>query len=188
MHKTLFVVVLVALVAQAYGQGLSLSNTSLGLILLLAAKTACQLQQEKEKTNESPMKLDVKCLPNGDYAPLQCFPGNKFCYCALPDGSQISQPSRNRKFCKCTLEKHEEEKKLNVNGRPIDRKQRKLPFIKFYKIVFFSAAPRGSYVPSCQRDGLYTPKQCETGTDVCWCVNQDGAQTSKDKRKDITCA
>lgn len=86
------------------------------------SESACEKQKEKEATNTSPLKLDVKCLPNGDYAPLQCFPNNKFCYCSLPDGTQITQPSRNRKFCKCDLEKYQVDKKLNVNGRPIDRK------------------------------------------------------------------
>ncbi|KAI2795851.1 hypothetical protein RDWZM_009717 [Blomia tropicalis] len=133
------------------------------------AQTACQKQKEKEATNNSPLKLDVKCTENGDYAPLQCFPGNKFCYCALPDGTQVTQPSRNRKFCACDLLKYDADKKLNINGRPID-------------------PPSGTWVPKCQRDGLFYAKQCEAGTNVCWCVNQDGAQTSKDKKVGITCS
>lgn len=94
-----------------------------GTILVSATKTECQLQKEKEdKKTNTPLKLQVSCTENGDYAPLQCFPESKFCYCAAPDGSQITQPSRNRKFCACDLKKHEAEKKLSVNGRPIDRK------------------------------------------------------------------
>lgn len=89
---------------------------------LASAESECEKQKKKEATNTSPLKLDVKCLPNGDYAPLQCFPSTKFCYCATPDGNQITQPSRNRKFCSCDLKKHEVTKKLSVNGRPIDRK------------------------------------------------------------------
>lgn len=92
------------------------------LLAYAQAESACELQKKKEATNTSPLKLDVKCLPNGDYAPLQCFPSTKFCYCASSDGNQITSPSRNRKFCKCDLEKAAAEKKLNVNGRPIDRK------------------------------------------------------------------
>jgi len=133
------------------------------------AKSACEEHKEREAKNTAPTKLDVKCLPNGDYAPLQCFPGNKFCYCATPDGDQVTSPSRNRKFCSCDLAKHKVEKTLNKNGRPID-------------------PPTGSYVPKCQRDGLYYAKQCEAGTEVCWCVNQDGAQTSSEKKKGITCS
>ena len=92
-------------------------------IVSAQSKSECQLQKEKEdKKENTPLKLDVRCLENGDYAPLQCFPESKFCYCATPDGTQITQPSRNRKFCKCDLQKHEAEKGLSRNGRPIDRK------------------------------------------------------------------
>ncbi|KAH9419041.1 hypothetical protein DERP_011136 [Dermatophagoides pteronyssinus] len=139
-------------------------------IVSAQSKSECQLQKEKEdKKENTPLKLDVRCLENGDYAPLQCFPESKFCYCATPDGTQITQPSRNRKFCKCDLQKHEAEKGLSRNGRPID-------------------PPSGSYIPNCARDGLFYQKQCEVGTGVCWCVNQEGSQTSKDKKVGITCA
>lgn len=135
------------------------------------------------------MKLDVKCTENGDYAPLQCFPGNKFCYCALPDGTQVTQPSRNRKFCACDLLKYDADKKLNINGRPIDRKSTNKSIGKNNEFKFkIDTAPSGTWVPKCQRDGLFYAKQCEAGTNVCWCVNQDGAQTSKDKKVGITCS
>lgn len=92
------------------------------IVNFFIAKTECQLQKEKEdKKTNTPLKLDVHCTETGDYAPLQCFPENKFCYCATADGTQITQPSRNRKFCKCDLQKHEAMKKLSVNGRPIER-------------------------------------------------------------------
>lgn len=132
------------------------------------AESECEKQKKKEAFNTSPLKLDVKCLPNGDYAPLQCFPGSKMCYCASPDGNQITQPSKNRKFCACELKKNEVTKKLNVNGRPID-------------------PPNGTWVPNCQRDGLYYSKQCESGTNVCWCIDQDGKQISKERKANITC-
>ena len=112
MYSKLFVFAVVAL-----------SATSM---VLAGEKTECQLQKEKEdKKTNTPLKLDVRCTETGEYAPLQCFPESKFCYCAAPDGTQITQPSRNRKFCKCDLQKHEAEKKLSVNGRPIDRKSLK---------------------------------------------------------------
>ncbi|KAH9394300.1 Nidogen-2 [Tyrophagus putrescentiae] len=147
----------------------------IAVVLLVAlaasaqAKSACEEHKDREAKNTGPMKLDVKCLPNGDYAPLQCFPGNKFCYCASPSGDQVTSPSRNRKFCSCDLKKYEVDKKLNKNGRPID-------------------PPSGTWVPKCQRDGLYYGKQCESGTNICWCVNQDGAQSSKEKKVGITCS
>ena len=87
----------------------------------MSTESACEIQKEKDAKNPNSL-TSVSCLPNGDYAPLQCFPSNKFCYCASPDGNQITQPSRNRKFCKCELEKYAAEKKLSKNGRPIDRK------------------------------------------------------------------
>lgn len=99
------------------------------ILYIRSAKTECQLQKEKEdKKTNTPLKLDVHCTDSGEYAPLQCFPENKFCYCATADGTQITQPSRNRKFCKCDLQKHEAMKKLSVNGRPIERKFKKKKF------------------------------------------------------------
>ena len=49
-------------------------------------------------------------------------------------------------------------------------------------------APSGTWIPKCTRDGLYYQKQCEAGTNICWCVNQDGGQISKEKKVGITCA
>lgn len=92
------------------------------LVAFAQAKSACEEHRDREAKNTGPMKLDVKCTSNGDYAPLQCFPGNKFCHCSSPSGDQVTSPSRNRKFCSCDLKKAEVDKKLNKNGRPIDRK------------------------------------------------------------------
>ena len=97
--------------------------TKIIAVFLFAGKLACPFVKENEQfSNKSQLELEVKCLDNGDYAPLQCFTKNKTCNCVLPDGTQITQPSIRRKYCKCTLEKYNVEMKLNVNGSPIDRK------------------------------------------------------------------
>lgn len=100
------------------------------------AETECEKHRAREAKNNGPMKLDVKCTKSGEYQALQCFPGNKFCYCALPDGTQITQPSRNRKFCACDLAKNIIEKSFNRNGRPTDRKFFNiiLPISNYFKL------------------------------------------------------
>lgn len=93
-------------------------------IALVQAKSACEEHRDREAKNTGASKLDVRCAANGDYAPLQCFPSTKFCYCASPTGEQLTSPNKNRKFCTCEMKKAELLKKLGkgANGRPVDRK------------------------------------------------------------------
>ena len=34
----------------------------------------------------------------------------------------------------------------------------------------------GTYIPQCQADGSFVPKQCERATGYCWCVNENGGK------------
>lgn len=34
----------------------------------------------------------------------------------------------------------------------------------------------GTYIPQCQADGSFEPKQCERATGYCWCVNENGGK------------
>lgn len=46
----------------------------------------------------------------------------------------------------------------------------------------------GAHVPQCHEDGTWKSKQCHGSTGLCWCVNDKGIQTSKDKvRGNLRC-
>ncbi|XP_056419078.1 equistatin-like [Hyla sarda] len=38
--------------------------------------------------------------------------------------------------------------------------------------------PIGRYVPQCDAQGNYTPKQCWSSTGRCWCVDANGGRTT----------
>ncbi|XP_041727469.1 equistatin-like [Coregonus clupeaformis] len=35
-------------------------------------------------------------------------------------------------------------------------------------------SPPGTYIPTCDDDGQYTPEQCSGSTGYCWCVTCNG--------------
>lgn len=44
-------------------------------------------------------------------------------------------------------------------------------FNRFFAFVF-----TGSYMPSCDDEGYYTPTQCHSATGMCWCVDKHGVE------------
>ena len=46
------------------------------------------------------------------------------------------------------------------------------------------------YIPSCDAEGFFTPKQCNKSSGACWCVEKDGNEllnTKKASGKDVKC-
>ncbi|XP_067125471.1 U20-hexatoxin-Hi1a-like [Centruroides vittatus] len=112
----------------------------------LSDKTACQISREKALEENSLVKIVPECDENGEYAPKQCFPGNKFCQCVRKDGSAIVEMSAIVKHCECMRARD-----LAVSRHLI-----------------------GNYRPQCEKDGTYSRTQCWGSVGSCWCVDERG--------------
>lgn len=152
------------------------------------AKSSCERVKELEEASKAvtPTKvnrLDIRCTATGHYEPVQCFaaPNTRLCYCALPDGTPVTAPSSwnvlnsssektvgPQKSCTCLLEKFTVERGLMVGGEAV-------------------TAPNGTWIPSCTAEGHYSRRQCEVGTNICWCVHANGSPASNEKAVGLTC-
>ncbi|GFY37236.1 u24-ctenitoxin-Pn1a [Trichonephila inaurata madagascariensis] len=98
------------------------------------------------------------CDANGDYMPMQCFQGSKFCSCYDKSGNPITQPSTKLKSCKCMVQKHEAQRLI------------------------------GNFIPQCETDGTYKKTQCNGSTGYCYCVNlMTGEKKGDAKRGMMNC-
>ncbi|RWS21640.1 U24-ctenitoxin-Pn1a-like protein [Leptotrombidium deliense] len=86
---------------------------------------------------------------------------NRFCSCHDNDGKLIKQASSEIIACKCVRE-------------------------QYYATITLNEYPN-TYVPQCQKDGTYEPKQCDkAGT--CWCVNAEGKQKNSTNVSQLECS
>ncbi|GFU46562.1 venom factor [Nephila pilipes] len=107
--------------------------------------TACEEDRARRLNatlTESILHLIPECDENGDYAALQCFTSNDWCVCYRRNGENINTPSKTIKACDCVRQQDD------------------------------AKTAGDTYVPQCERDGFYRPKQCER--DECWCVDKNG--------------
>jgi len=132
-------------------------------------KSECEVAREKALKSNIVGKLVPNCEASGEYSTLQCHHSSKFCQCWTPDGSPITTPSRQTKSCECVSQKLIAENKYkdgSKNGSP----------------------PLGLFIPQCDRIGAFAKKQCHGSTGMCWCVDEKGTQTSKDRvRGQLSC-
>lgn len=140
---------------------------ALSLVAVAFSKdqTHCQRRREQELNNKKlkGSNLIPECDENGDYKPLQCFPVNKqgkqFCQCWAKDGEIVKGPSTKIKSCECHVENHQKTK---------------------------IAAP-GTFIPTCEEDGIFSKKQCHGSTGQCWCADPKGKVLGEKKRGPIEC-
>lgn len=122
-----------------------------------------------------------ECEENGDYKPRQCHPpatdGKRFCQCWAPDGAVLSSPSKQTESCKCHMDRFKAQNppgSNNVsNGSNVSNQRRLI----------------GAFVPECENNGKFKPKQCHGSTGHCWCVDSvTGEQRGERVRGELTCA
>uniref|UniRef100_A0A8D0B1Y7 Nidogen 2 n=1 Tax=Sander lucioperca TaxID=283035 RepID=A0A8D0B1Y7_SANLU len=128
------------------------------------------------QTEGHPGAFIPQCDSDGRYQPLQCHGSTGHCWCVdsrgqeragtrTPPGTQ-HEPERPKTHC----EHHR------------DRVQTTSP--EGYPIV-------GAYLPQCDAEGQYLPRQCHgsTGhcwcTTYCWCVDQDGREVPGTRSHDV---
>uniref|UniRef100_A0A672IZ46 Nidogen 2a (osteonidogen) n=1 Tax=Salarias fasciatus TaxID=181472 RepID=A0A672IZ46_SALFA len=106
-----------------------------------------------------------QCDAQGQYVPLQCHGSSGHCWCVdgsgqeragtrTPPGTQptdCDKPEGPKTHC----EHHREKAQATASDG--------------YPIV-------GAYVPQCDANGQYLPRQCHGSSGHCWCVNSNGQE------------
>ncbi|XP_067125502.1 U20-hexatoxin-Hi1a-like [Centruroides vittatus] len=124
------------------------------------ALTDCLRRREEALKNPFP-QLIPECDANGDYNERQCLYSDKEqCQCWSEDGRPLSDTFRKMEDCKCQRERDKAKQKGLI----------------------------GNFVPQCNEDGTYTPKQCWSSPGLCWCVAADGRQISRPTRENVRCS
>ncbi|XP_075057131.1 thyroglobulin-like [Mixophyes fleayi] len=100
-----------------------------------------------------------QCDGNGNYRPMQCHESTGMCWCVNTNGKEIAgtrnSPGQSPPTCGATESLTSCLKERQLAG--------KKPLI-------------GAYVPQCDGNGNYRPKQCHESTGVCWCVSTNGKE------------
>ncbi|XP_067134621.1 U24-ctenitoxin-Pn1a-like [Centruroides vittatus] len=122
-------------------------------------KSKC-LDHRERALETSGSKIVPKCDENGDYEALQCHSvHSNMCQCWDKDGSIIAGFHQKLLNCKCILHK----------TNAMKRKQENV------------------FVPQCEENGNYAPKQCFEDTGMCWCVDSDGKRLGEPTKFATVC-
>nr|XP_033471919.1 nidogen-2 isoform X3 [Epinephelus lanceolatus] len=136
-------------------------------------KTHCEHHRDSVQTT-SPEGYPIvgahvpQCDENGRYIPLQCHGSTGHCWCVDSTGQERpgtrTLPGTQRKDC----DKPDEPERPKTHcEHHRDRAQTTSP----------EGYPRvGAYVPRCDDDGQYLPRQCHGSTGHCWCVDSNGQE------------
>ncbi|CAH1392476.1 unnamed protein product [Nezara viridula] len=157
----------------------------------------CFAEQEARK-GEVGLDFVPKCLPSGQYAPIQCHEGTGYCWCVTPQGKPLSNTSVKNSTPVCVTHKqrrdpmrreHKHRKGLpgllNERVSPVEEvppekkdepevsdclTDRKNVLGELTEIHF------ELFIPECTADGRYEKTQCYKSTGYCWCVNEDSGK------------
>ncbi|XP_049425861.1 nidogen-2 isoform X14 [Epinephelus fuscoguttatus] len=136
-------------------------------------KTHCEHHRDSVQTT-SPEGYPLlgayvpQCDSNGQYIPLQCHGSTGHCWCVDNNGQERagSRTPPGTTPTDCSKPDEPERPKTHCEHRR-DRAQTTSP----------EGYPRvGAYVPQCDDDGQYLPRQCHGSTGHCWCVDSNGQE------------
>ncbi|XP_054717276.1 SPARC-related modular calcium-binding protein 1-like [Uloborus diversus] len=114
----------------------------------------------------------LRCLPNGNYAPLQCT--EKWCYCTDgPFDDKVPFDTDIKDLFCCSGQ-------WKNNNMLQSKCQKERAFISQQKENYEAKGITtiGVDLPECDLDGSYAPLQCKKGS--CYCVNQNGVIYNED--------
>ncbi|XP_016521316.1 nidogen-2 isoform X7 [Poecilia formosa] len=135
-------------------------------------KTQCERHRDRVQTSSAdgfPVAgaYVPQCDENGQYRQLQCHSSTGYCWCVDSQGEErpgtrtppgtpptdCDKPERPRTQCE-----HHRDSVQNTGplGPPVV----------------------GTYIPECDENGLYVPKQCHDLSGYCWCVDSSGQERS----------
>ncbi|XP_030013493.1 nidogen-2 [Sphaeramia orbicularis] len=111
-----------------------------------------------------------QCDENGQYTPLQCHGSSGHCWCVDSTGQERpgTRTSPGTPPTDCDRPDEPERPKTHCEQHR-DRVQPSAP--GQYPITII-----GAYVPQCDDNGQYIPRQCHGSTGHCWCVDHAGQE------------
>ncbi|XP_040888443.1 nidogen-2 isoform X11 [Toxotes jaculatrix] len=136
-------------------------------------KTQCEHHRDSVQTT-SPEGYPIvgayvpQCDANGQYRSLQCHGSTGHCWCVDSQGQERAgtrtPPGTAPKDC----------------DRP-DEPERPKTHCEYHRDRGQSTSPEGypivgAYVPQCDANGQYLPRQCHGSTGHCWCVDSQGQE------------
>ena len=123
-------------------------------------ETDCQ-KNRREKQGQNLLGQQIPtCTADGSYETVQCHASTGDCWCVDFKGEEIDGTRLRFQKPDCPAEpacRRERNKQL--------KRQEDSPF----PIV-------GAFIPECNEDGTYKPKQCHGSTGQCWCTTPGGKE------------
>ncbi|XP_075125694.1 saxiphilin-like [Leptodactylus fuscus] len=114
------------------------------------------------------------CDEKGSYRSKQCHGSTGYCWCVRENGEEI--PGTKTPSGQAELKCGEAAKET--------------PCLKARQSAMSAGHPMpGAFVPDCDENGSYRPKQCHGSTGYCWCVRENGDEItgSRTRQADLTC-
>ncbi|XP_043926434.1 thyroglobulin-like [Protopterus annectens] len=106
-----------------------------------------------------------QCNEHGHYEPIQCHSSTGYCWCATQNGTKIPG-TEIRGTPKCDEHAQTKCQKEAASITPMP----------------------GAFIPQCDEEGAYLPKQCHGSTGFCWCVDHLGQKLlGTEQRGKVTC-
>lgn len=123
--------------------------------------TDCQATSAKQNASGLIGSFVPRCEDDGSFSPLQCHSSTGHCWCADQQGSEINgtrgRPGPSSADCQA--------KRQASDGQTTCASARALAMAR---------ARPGAFVPQCEQDGSYKPRQCHASTGTCWCADSHG--------------
>ncbi|KAG7327949.1 hypothetical protein KOW79_007893 [Hemibagrus wyckioides] len=131
-------------------------------------KTQCEHHRDSVQSGVDGLSVHgtyvPQCDEQGQYRPQQCHGSTGYCWCVDSRGQEragtrtppgtpahnCDAPDRPKTQC----EQHRDSTRTEVDGLPV----------------------HGAYVPQCDEQGHYRPRQCHASTGHCWCVDSRGQE------------
>ncbi|XP_034032146.1 LOW QUALITY PROTEIN: nidogen-2 [Thalassophryne amazonica] len=136
-------------------------------------KTQCEHHRDSVQTT-SPEGYPIfgafvpECDSDGQYLPQQCHGSTGYCWCVDSRGQERAgtktPPGTPPKDC----DKPDEPERPKTHCEQ-HRDRAQATISEGYPVV-------GAFVPQCDSDGQYLPRQCHDSTGHCWCVDTRGQE------------
>ncbi|XP_038067966.1 kielin/chordin-like protein [Patiria miniata] len=148
-------------------------------------KTPCR--QERDNAELYKLPFVPECDETGRYQPLQINRMLNIRFCVDVNGVVLEQTISKSSFMDCASYSHyvhedikpytnkmdPDNEPYTLQTYPVKDMIHKTPRCKLQRLI--SQFVSSVYRPSCQEDGRFSPEQCPSNTDLCFCVDVTGA-------------